>query len=73
MCKCKNDKCIDCGSYYFGEQKKDETKMEILIWICAILMLIASVSLGAQAYSCEEDGGVFVGAMFDSKCVGVDE
>jgi hypothetical protein len=36
-------------------------------------MMTAAVSLGAQAYNCEEAGGVFVGAMFDSKCVGVDE
>ena len=33
MCTCKNDKCVDCGSYYFGEQKKDKTKMESLICI----------------------------------------
>ena len=73
MCKCNNDKCIDCGNYYFETKKSNDAKMAILIWICAILMFIAAVSLGFQAYTCEQAGGIYDGGVFDSKCVGVDE
>lgn len=70
-CKCKNDKCINCGSYFFP--KKSETKLNVAIWALAICLLVVAVILSSNAYECEVNGGTFVGAMFDSQCVGVDE